>query len=88
MSYHSFKVLSTVWESKQRSSEEEPTDTSKPAAVLPDITQQKLRYELSELSCSVFAYLVLPYVNPQAEGKEGKKLLARESNFITDKGKR
>ena len=66
-------MLSAVRESKQRHSEEEPTDTFKLAAVLPGITQPKLRYELSELSCSVFAYLVSPYVNPQAEGKGRKE---------------
>lgn len=88
MSKHSFKVLSAAWESRKRHSEEEPTDTLKLAAVLPGITQPKLRYKLSELSCTVFAYLVLLYVNPQAEGK-GRKVVAhkRESNFITDKGK-
>jgi len=78
VSERSFEVLSAVQESKQRQREEEPTDTFKLAAVLPGITQPKLRYEFGELSCTVFAYLVSPYVNPQAEGK-GRKGAARKT---------
>lgn len=66
-------MLTAVRESKQRHSEEEPTDTFKLDAVLPGITQPKLKCELSELSCTVFTYLVSPYVNPQAEGKGRKE---------------
>lgn len=77
MSKHRFKVLSVVWESRQRHSEEEPADTFNLAAVLPGIIQPKLKYKLSELSCTVFAYLVLLYVNPQAEGN-GRKVVAHK----------